>query len=173
MATHRPDPHKKRTRGHVIADLSVNHVEKYIIDGGFSVERMNHDYGFDLVVYTFDEEGYAEEGDIILQLKATDTLVRTRRGVTFRIDARDYNLLTKITWPVFLVVFDAAEEVGYWLYVQYYFAIDPARRPNAGAKSVTVTLPTTNVVNEPFVRHMRACKAAVLRQLQEANVRHE
>ena len=38
---------KRRTREHVIADLSVNHLERVVLRAGHTVERFRHDYGFD------------------------------------------------------------------------------------------------------------------------------
>jgi hypothetical protein len=56
-----PDgPRKRRTRQHVIADQSVNHVERFIIEAGHVMHRLANDYGYDLVMMTFDESGYAE-----------------------------------------------------------------------------------------------------------------
>ena len=51
---------KRRTREHVIADLSANHVEKQALLCGFSVERVRHDYGIDLIWFTYDEHGEVE-----------------------------------------------------------------------------------------------------------------
>ncbi len=38
---------KRRTREHVIADLSTNHVERHALLCGLSVERRVHDCGAD------------------------------------------------------------------------------------------------------------------------------
>jgi len=51
-------PRKRRTRAHVIADQSVNHVERYVLDEGHTVQRLGSDYGYDLVLFTYDEKGY-------------------------------------------------------------------------------------------------------------------
>jgi hypothetical protein len=40
----------------------------------FLADRPGEDYGTDLLVNTFDEQGYAENGDIRIQLKASDGL---------------------------------------------------------------------------------------------------
>lgn len=53
---------KKRVRQHIIADLSANHVERYILRCGFSVERVQHDYGIDLVLFTYNSDGEIEPG---------------------------------------------------------------------------------------------------------------
>jgi hypothetical protein len=44
---------KYRPRTHVIADLSVNHVERFALLCGYSVQRIQPDYGVDLIVYTY------------------------------------------------------------------------------------------------------------------------
>ena len=63
---------KCRTRAHIIADLSVNHVEKRVLQCGWIVQRFNPDYGLDLMMTTFDQRGEIENGDVRLQIKATD-----------------------------------------------------------------------------------------------------
>ena len=65
---------KRRTREHVIADLSVNFVERQALLCGYVVERIIHDYGIDLEMITFNKAGEMEAGKILLQLKATDGL---------------------------------------------------------------------------------------------------
>jgi hypothetical protein len=53
-------PRKRRTRQHVIADQAVNYVERFIIDGGHTAQRLSPDYGYDLVLFTYDAEGFVE-----------------------------------------------------------------------------------------------------------------
>lgn len=63
MSRKKPVPRKKRrTREHVIADLSANHVERHALLCGYSVERCLHDYGIDLVITTYDTQGNVENG---------------------------------------------------------------------------------------------------------------
>ncbi len=57
-------PRKRRTRQHVIADLAVHHVEGFILEDGHTAEWTYHDYGYDLVMRTFDENGYAEPDEV-------------------------------------------------------------------------------------------------------------
>ena len=73
----RPHPKgKRRTREHVIADMSRVHVEAIAIEAGFSGERVYADYGYDLFVTTYDENGYIEPGRLLFQFKATETIER-------------------------------------------------------------------------------------------------
>jgi hypothetical protein len=69
-----PTRRNRRTRGHIIADLSANFVERSALLAGYSVERIQHDYGIDLLLFTYNEAGEIENASISLQLKATDTL---------------------------------------------------------------------------------------------------
>jgi hypothetical protein len=65
---------KRRTREHIIADLSVNHVERFILQCGWTAQRISPDYGIDLIMETFDTRGRIENGAVKFQLKATDSL---------------------------------------------------------------------------------------------------
>jgi hypothetical protein len=82
---------KRRTREHILEDLSIHHVEGHVLRCGWVVERMEHDYGIDLEIITFDRVGQVEAGTILLQVKATDRL-RVRPAMTtvrFRLDRSD------------------------------------------------------------------------------------
>lgn len=65
---------KRRTREHVLADLSANYVEKQALRCSFTAERLRLDYGIDLLVQTFNRRGEVENGWIPFQLKATDRI---------------------------------------------------------------------------------------------------
>ncbi len=41
----------------MIAAQSANHVERFIIDEGHTVQRAEYDYGYDLNLITYDEQG--------------------------------------------------------------------------------------------------------------------
>jgi hypothetical protein len=151
-------PRKQRTRQHVIADQSVNHVERFIIDEGHVAQRVERDYGYDLLLFTFDEEGYAEPGLVRLQLKAAETVKAVRTSHVFDLDIRDYNLWMAEELPVFLVVFDAGRRRAWWLDVQRYFHENAHRRPKKGAKKVRVRIPRRQVVNRRAIARMRDLK---------------
>jgi Domain of unknown function (DUF4365) len=65
---------KQRTRQHVIADLSVNYVERFALLCGYSVERFFSDYGLDLTILTYSESGEVEPNHFYMQLKATEQI---------------------------------------------------------------------------------------------------
>src|SRR5262245_23098940 len=91
-----PASGKQRTREHVIAALSVNFVERLVLKCGYVVQRPNPDYGYDLRLETFDEQGNFEPDQVSLQVKATDGIdeYRLASGDSFSFPVRtaDYRL---------------------------------------------------------------------------------
>jgi len=155
------EPTKQRTRKHVIASQSLNYVEKFIYDKGHSAERVESDYGYDLIVSTYDTEGYVEPGLILLQLKATDRIRKIEKDtcVSFTISIKDYRLWMAEGYPVFLIVYDAIDRKAFWLDFQKYFGDDKSRGPKAKAATVTVRIPIANQVSTATVDYMREKKA--------------
>jgi hypothetical protein len=82
---------KRRTRQHVIADLTINYVERVVLRCGWTVERMRHDYGIDLMMRTYADTGEAEAGATYFQVKATDSLTRSadKQSIAVRLAWRD------------------------------------------------------------------------------------
>src|SRR5262245_33776403 len=151
-------PRKRRTRDHVIADLSVNHVERFILAEGHVVQRVERDYGYDLFLTTFDELGYVEAGYSLLQLKASEKMEEVVGHYPCDVDIRDYNLWMIEPMPVVLILFDVPRERGYWLDVQAYFLADPSKSPRKGARTVRVHVPCGQRFNRRAVVRLRAAK---------------
>ncbi len=97
---------KIRTREHIIADISENHFEGIALMKGFSTESTYHDYGYDILLTTYDKYGEIENGFVLIQLKATDNLrwIKKNTVISFSVDNRDLNLWLKEFYPVILVV---------------------------------------------------------------------
>jgi hypothetical protein len=160
---------KRRTREHVIADLSVNHVERQALLCGYTTERMTHDYGIDLELFTFNKKGEIQAGKVFLQLKAT-TRLRLRPGQVsfpFRIDRRDLVLWLAQPTPVILVVYDARKDIAYWLYVQSHFRQREGFNLFTAGKTITVPMPTANVVNPTAMRKFARFRDRVVEQTRE------
>jgi hypothetical protein len=151
-------PRKQRTRQHVIADLSVHYVEGFILAEGHTAQRLDRDYGYDLLLTTYDEQGYVEPGLLLLQLKATETLQTVGPASVFDLDIRDYNLWMLEEIPVILILFDAARKRAYWLDVQRYFREDENRCPKKGTKTVRVRVPMRQAVSRRAIAAMRKLK---------------
>jgi hypothetical protein len=163
MASQILGPRKQRTRQHVIADLSVHHVERFILEEGHTAQRLSSDYSYDLLLRTFDEQGYTEPGLVYIQVKAAESLQSVGSDYVFNVDIRDYHLWHQEETPVILILFDSARRKGYWVAVQRYFQEDVARRPKKGAKTVRVRVPRRKVVNRRAIQRMRELKAEMQR----------
>jgi hypothetical protein len=145
---------KRRTREHVIADLSVNHVERLVLRCGWTVERVHHDYGLDLIMRTYSGSGQIQSGSVWFQLKATEHMIRSRDGRTIpiRVEWRDLLLWVNEPMPVILIAYDGIEDLAYWLYVQDYFrGRDWAARAEM-TTTVTMHVSAANVLDETAVR---------------------
>jgi hypothetical protein len=151
-------PRKRRTRQHIIADLSVHHVERFILEEGHTTQRLGSDYGYDLEMWTFDGQGYAEPGAVYFQLKAMEHLQESGTCYIFDLDIRDYHLWVREEAPVVLVLYDATRRRAYWLAIQAYFLKANTHQPKAGAKSVRVWVPKRQPVTRRAIAKMRELK---------------
>ena len=158
MARTGPTPRKQRTRQHVIADQSVNYVERFIIDEGHTAQRLERDCGYDLLLFTYDDQGYAEPGVAFLQLKASETLTPSGSQYVYDLDVRDYNLWMLEDAPVFLVLFDATHRRAYWLHVQPYFRKDASCQPKKSARTIRVNVSRQQPTSRRGVATMRELK---------------
>lgn len=144
-----PPPGKTRTRAHVLADLSINHVERQVLLCGFTVDRVQHDYGYDPTMATYSDTGEFEPGYIYMQVKATDRLPRLADGRTipWRISRRDLKLWLAETYPVILVVYGGQEDRAYWIHIQRY--VSGRRIPELflDGETMTIHIPMANRFN--------------------------
>jgi hypothetical protein len=113
-------PGKVRTRGHVLADLSINYVERQVLLCGCSVQRVHSDYGYDLMMSTYNAQGEIEGGIVFFQVKATDHLpvLADGKAIAWSISRRDLRLWFNEAYPVILVVYAGPDDRAYWLHVQ-------------------------------------------------------
>lgn len=166
MAGKLPTPRKQRTRDHVVADLGLNYLERFILKAGHTAHRVEQDYGYDLILITYDEQGFVEPGHVLIQLKSSARLARTGPDFSHDVDIRDYNLWTIELMPVFLVFYDESCERGYWVHVQEYFEGAKARRPRAGAKTVRVRVTARNKLSVRAMAEMRQRKLELYQRKQ-------
>jgi hypothetical protein len=138
----------------MIADLSVNYVERFALEEGHVLYRLVPDYGYDLAMLTFDAGGELEPGLVYWQLKASESYSLTRGAIAFDLDIRDYNVWMRERMPVVLALYDASLRRAYWLDVQDYFRGATRRSPRPGAKHVRVHVPGHQTVNRRAIRHL-------------------
>jgi hypothetical protein len=153
---------KRRTREHIIADLSRHHVEGFVLRCGFVIETLTKDYGYDLALNTFDPNGEREAGVIWFQLKATDHL-RTRQrdgAIVHSVEIRDLQLWCREEIPVILIVYDAQSDRAYWCHLQEQFSLGSLP---SNQTTLTVAIPATNVLSEDTIQEFRRLKNEALR----------
>jgi hypothetical protein len=165
-----PNLYPRRTREHIISHLSVRAVQWLAAKCGFIAEAPEHDYGYDLYLYTFDAEGRPEFGTVAIQLKATDNLQPYRladnSGMAFPVEQRHLQYWKDNFLPVIFILYDAANQAGYWLYVQRYLhEIDFVADPNQ--TFVTLRVPLKNVLNEAAIQEFRRYKELVRGRMAE------
>jgi hypothetical protein len=164
----RPAERKRRTREHVIADLSANHVERHALLCGFAVERVRMDYGIDLQVQTFDRRGQVENGLLFFQLKATDRvrLCAGGQAVACRVERADLAYWLGEALPVVLALYDARADAAYWLHLQAYFEGQARLRLSRAGKRVTLVIPRANLVGVAAMRLFARWKNAIASQVK-------
>jgi hypothetical protein len=151
---------KRRTREHVLADLSANYVEKQALLCSFAMERVRLDYGIDLMVQTFNRGGEVENGWIPFQMKGTDRIkvVASGQAVSCRIERADLRHWLNETQPVILALYDARADVAYWLFVRGYFEALPGFDLARCGERVTVTIPRSNVLARDAMKSLARLK---------------
>jgi hypothetical protein len=158
---------KRRTRAHIIADMSIHHLGYLIVRCGFTFEATVKDYGYDGHITTFDSQGEVENLYMFFQLKATDKvkLSGDQKHVLFRISKKDMKLWQDEIPPVYLVLFDAKNEKAYWVYLQKYFEEKGLRAENITTDTVNVELDVTHTVDEQVIKSWRDDKSRRLTRI--------
>ena len=158
---------KTRTRGHIIADMSLHYFGYRVVRCGYTFQHTTADYGYDGAIHTFNENGEVENAQIFVQLKASDKIKRSADGSTirFRIERKDIRLWQDEPFPVYLVVFDAKTERAYWLYLQRYFQTNAIKAATMQGNSMTVGISVKRVLNASTMRGWREHKQALLKKL--------
>jgi hypothetical protein len=158
---------KRRTREHILEDLSENHLERLVLLKGHVLRRPERDYGVDVTMFHFAENGAVENGEVRFQLKATDRLKKIRGGkaISFPIKTGDLHYWSLETYPFILIVYDAKMEVAYWLDVQEYVTHHP-ERVKSGRESVNVHIPVSNKLTVESVEAFRNQSLQVVHHLR-------
>ncbi|MGH7134222.1 MAG: DUF4365 domain-containing protein [Pirellulales bacterium] len=159
---------KRRTREHIIADLSANHVERFILRCGWVGQRMYPDYGIDIYMQTFNENGEIETGTVSIQLKATDNLkVVNGEAIAIRLDWRDVVFWLNESLPGILVIYDAPQERAWWTHLQQ--AVRALKPRNVGRlpHTATIHIPLANQLDEAAVRSFVKLRNAAIAEMGE------
>jgi hypothetical protein len=167
MARNRISARKRRTRAHVIADLSLHYLAYRVVGCGFTIEIVRSDYGYDVSIFTFDKNGEIENLNMYVQLKATDKIKisKDNKRVLFSLSKRDIRSWQDEPVPVYLVVFDAKKKRAYWLYLQRYLKSKNLRANQIVGQSITVEISTKQALRKKTIKAWRRDKAAVLKKI--------
>jgi hypothetical protein len=140
-------------------------VEGIILRAGFTAQRTVVDYGFDLWMETFDEEGGIESDYIRLQVKASDRMRQyelAQEGVfSFQISAKDYDYWKGSLLPVLCILFDADLGEAYWMETHDFALAQP--EPSKG-QSVRLHVPRHQIFGIQTLFLMRERKQEILHQ---------
>ena len=145
MAKNEEPTRKRRTREHVIEDLSENHLERKVLVKGHLLRRPERDYGVDVTMFHFDADGAIENGEVRFQLKATERLQVINKGtvISIPINTGDLHYWALEIHPFILVLFDATEDRAFWLHIQEYIAENP-ERVDPEKETANVHIPISN-----------------------------
>jgi Domain of unknown function (DUF4365) len=150
-------PRKKRTRQQLNADLCANHIEGFVLEEGHVAQRLMSDEGNELVMFTFDGEGFLEPGSVYFQIIAVDFLQKEGLNFVYEIDIGDYQLWTAEENMVVLVLFEASRKRAHWVPFQHHFAVQQ-RKPKKGAKTVMVRIPNGHTLSRIAISDIRYLK---------------
>lgn len=158
---------KRRTREHVIEDLSENHLERRVLLKGHLLRRPERDYGVDVTMFHFAADGAIENGEVRFQLKATEHLQVINKGtvISFPINTGDLHYWALEIHPFILVVFDASEDKAFWLHVQEYITEHPDR-VDPHKETVNVHIPTSNKLTLRSIDHFHQLSLQVVDRLR-------
>jgi len=158
----------------VIADLSVNYIERFVLLCGHTIEKFSSDYGYDLIICTYGDDGELENGNIYVQLKATDNIRLTgiSQSVSFSLKKKDLETWLSEPLPVILIVYDALEDCAYWLYIQEYFENIRNFDIKRVKKYQNVSIPAGNRVNRNSIRKFVKFKENILKQIYKTRIEH-
>lgn len=149
---------KRRTRQHIIEDLGLNHVERQVLLAGYTLNKVDKDYGYDFLMNTYNENGEVDNGLIFGQLKSTDHIKTTSKGIAFSLSKRDLELWLLETSLMILVIYDAQLEKAYYLILKDYFEVNKLQLQNVN-KYIQIHISVENVFNIESVKALRNKKA--------------
>lgn len=146
----------RRTREHVLADLSLNHAQHQVLHRGWILEHVVEDYGYDAYMLTYDSDGYVEPGLVLFQFKASDRIRfdRSQRFALVSVQRRHLNLWLQEPNTMILAIYDGIKDRAYWLCIQSA----KIKRVRPKSASVTVRIPIKNRLNRQGLQRIRAIK---------------
>ncbi len=159
---------KRRTRKHIIEDLSRNYVERYVLLCGYVLERHIHDYGIDCQMFTYNTRGEVKNGYVLFQLKASDKprYINGRDKISVTLSYADLSYWLDEIHPVIIVLYDAMIGKAYWVHIQHYHKNVEDLSPPEGRKTKNIHVSTKNEIDKIAVRQFSKLNEKLYRQLK-------
>jgi len=108
----------QRPRSHILETESF-HFVRGVLPFSWTIQEMNLDYGIDLRVEVFLGER-ATGLEFNMQVKATDHLIIRKNQVSLNIAVKTLVYLNSLENPSMLVLYDAKQKIGYWVWIKDY-----------------------------------------------------
>ncbi len=157
---------KRRTDEHRRADVSLRHVQLICAKAGYvtNTGEVGSDYGLDVFVTTFDDDGYIENDSFKIQVKAPKELPLLADGqsISVSVDARDLNYWLSEISPVVLCVYGTESETAYWVHVKGYFERQDGFSLKNLGKQATIHLSVSDVLDPAAIKLIRGIKNTVV-----------
>src|SRR4051794_2272987 len=102
---------------HDVSERAVTAVQRTVAAAGFVSERVQNDYGEDLLVQTHIE-GEIDPSRIWIQVKGTEKIARYRRkyGYAYPFPLGHLKKWSRSADPVVVVLWDVTSDVGWYAY---------------------------------------------------------
>lgn len=152
----------------------MNQVERQILLSGFTMEHIVHDYGYDALVFVYNENGETVPGLLYFQIKAMEaaTWLKGGRNMAFRVEKTHLQHWLAEPMPVILCVYEAGSDTTVWLYVQKYFEHLPGFNLFQAGQTVTVHIPKSQSLTPDAVAQFATRLEFVCQQIG-GRVRHD
>ena len=134
---------------------------------GHLLRRPERDYGVDVTMFHFSDNGEIENGEIRFQLKATENLNLIKNGkiVSFPIKTGDLHYWSMEIYPFILVIHDAVANLAYWLDIREYVESNPDRL-DPDKVTVNVHIPVSNELTVKTIDVFRSKSLAIVEELR-------
>jgi len=120
-----------------------------------------------MIISTFDSNGYVEEGTLLIQLKATDQIKhnKLKTHLVFTLDKRDLNTWYNEPMPVILALYDAKNDVAYWIYIQQFLRAIKGFKLSTVKKFYNINIPKDQILDTSAFKTFQNFKFNTLKEI--------
>jgi hypothetical protein len=156
--------HSRRTREHIIEEMSLNFLEREVLKRGHQlIPATKREYGHDATMIHFcPKTGGIENGEVRFQLKATnnlDTEAEFAICPDIKLEHLHYWYWEAQRLPFVLVLYDAMRHRGYWVDVRRYVD-DELQEVDPDQKTTRIRIPWSSRINVRSIDRFREMSIA-------------